>query len=473
MLKPRKNLIRPMRQLIPPTRRRFLTGAAAAAAPLLLPRKSKAWLPRGNPASTATVSINAGPYKPSVNSYGNFATYNLAAGTGPIGTDGPWWVQMDQWYPNTPPQTGTTTKGSNVITSVSYRGSIDFVDGMTLFIHNTPVRYPTITSVTSNTLTISENANSSGVNTNLVAALIYNSSLTSAYGYFNASMTANPSTFPNGTTLTWTYPPEPNLNNVYGYPSLVYGTSGSYGAPSNKAPPLQISSVSTLAVNYNVNLTATLADTDVLIESFIGAVSNPALFTNSGAMTASISGNVLTVTSISGAGLAVGCTVLGHFGPSPVAVGTYIVNQLTGSAGGTGTYIVSKNQTVSSQKMGYNASSAEVSFFAHCPSYLSGYILSLSQTLPSYSSGGFNAYISRTNNFPQQICIMPVTTPGGTTPLDLISGNVTMPLAGVFQYLVTNGWIAETDYITQFQMGIEPAQGGGSLAFNNISYIWG
>lgn len=70
-----------------------------------------------------------------------------------------------------------------------------------------------------------------------------------------------------------------------------------------------------------------------------------ALFTHQQAsVTASITGNVMTVSAVGSGTLYVGNTLSG----TGVTVGTVILSQLTGTTGGVGTYNVSPSQTVSS-----------------------------------------------------------------------------------------------------------------------------
>ena len=65
-------------------------------------------------------------------------------------------------------------------------------------------------------------------------------------------------------------------------------------------------------------------------------------------VTASIAGNVMTVTAVGSGTLVVGAILSG----TGVTTGTAIVAQLTGTAGGVGTYTVSIQQTTASTRMG-------------------------------------------------------------------------------------------------------------------------
>ena len=67
------------------------------------------------------------------------------------------------------------------------------------------------------------------------------------------------------------------------------------------------------------------------------------------AFTASISGQIMTVSALSaGVALGAGMVLAGGTAGNPVDPATTILNQLTGSAGGAGTYTVSVSQTVAS-----------------------------------------------------------------------------------------------------------------------------
>ena len=113
----------------------------------------------------------------------------------------------------------------------------------------------------------------------------------------------------------------------------------------------------------------------------------------------------------------------------------------------------------------------EISFFCHAPDYMVGYILSLASHF-NYSAGGFNAYIALKPSSPPQMCIMPVTVAGGTTPLDMMSGTQTIPVLAILRALVAQGWLSNTDYISGMQFGIEPGRNSGSLTFNSITWTW-
>jgi len=120
---------------------------------------------------------------------------------------------------------------------------------------------------------------------------------------------------------------------------------------------------------------------------------------------------------------------------------------------------------------------AEVGVFAHVGThYMYDYILS--QHPFSFSAGGFNCLIavrSGTVNSgsPPFIQILPVTTPGGTTALDMVnSGSHTIPLDAIYAELVRRGLLDPNSYLNGYQCGFEIGQGSGSATINSLSYDW-
>ena len=113
----------------------------------------------------------------------------------------------------------------------------------------------------------------------------------------------------------------------------------------------------------------------------------------------------------------------------------------------------------------------EVGFLAHTPAANLDQVLNGLSHSFDYSSGGFNARIAANadNSF---IVIMPVTTAGGTTPRDMIAGTQTIPLLGILQALVTEGYISGTNYISGYEFGFEVAKNNGSVLVHDIKWTW-
>jgi hypothetical protein len=113
----------------------------------------------------------------------------------------------------------------------------------------------------------------------------------------------------------------------------------------------------------------------------------------------------------------------------------------------------------------------EIGFLAHTPAELASYILSLPNHF-NYSAGGLNAYIVTAPYGTPETLIMPVTTPGGTTPLDMISGTYTVQLNAILAALVQQGILSSNSYIDNWQTGFEVVDGSGSATVNSLSYDW-
>lgn len=129
--------------------------------------------------------------------------------------------------------------------------------------------------------------------------------------------------------------------------------------------------------------------------SFTGTIFNGA----SGIFTASISGNVMTVTSMLGGVIYPGTTLAGV----GVTSGTIVVAYITGS-GGTGTYYVSISQTASSGTKGTSGAYLEVSSIASgsvsIGSLVSGAGVAANTIIVGFSSGtlgGVGTYIVNIN----------------------------------------------------------------------------
>ena len=90
-----------------------------------------------------------------------------------------------------------------------------------------------------------------------------------AYGLVNGvdytqSITFNPATFPNGTTLSWSYPLSPAPNFVYGYPDIIYG-SNPY-QPHDGVTPTQLGSFANLSATYSITLSGNTALYDTIFD---------------------------------------------------------------------------------------------------------------------------------------------------------------------------------------------------------------
>jgi len=108
---------------------------------------------------------------------------------------------------------------------------------------------------------------------------------------------------------------------------------------------------------------------------------------------------------------------------------------------------------------------------AHVPSYTLRYLLSLPNHI-DYSADGFNAYIVTAPYKPPFTVMMPVTTPGGTTPVDMTSGTYTIPFGALLSFLTTQGILNPNNYITGYQFGFEIGRGTGSVTINQLQWHW-
>ena len=110
----------------------------------------------------------------------------------------------------------------------------------------------------------------------------------------------------------------------------------------------------------------------------------------------------------------------------------------------------------------------EIAFLAHAPSANVKQALSFASHF-NFSVNGFNAYIATNGQF---TVIMPVTAPGGTTPLDLTSGTQTIPFLAIFQALVAHGIVVGTNWLTGGEFGFEVAKNSGGATINSIAWTW-
>ena len=219
------------------------------------------------------------------------------------------------------------------------------------------------------------------------------------------------STFPAGTLISWSYPGHTNDVSVYAYPNIAYGNAGNgyYSVPANNITPLVINSIVNLSLTYNVTINADADSYDLLIELY----------------------------------------------PDTTTSDT--------------------NPPTTLQN--------ELSFLGHTPPLLATYILGLA-TNYNYSTsgscpdpGGFYAYIATKPGGspganPTETFIMPVTTCGGTTPLDMISGTQTYPIKGIMAFLVAQGIVTGTNYLNGAVLGFEIRRNSGTAIINSIAWSW-
>ena len=220
---------------------------------------------------------------------------------------------------------------------------------------------------------------------------------------YSTTITNCPSTYPNGTVISWSFPDYLNgTSNVYGYPDIVFGIlGGGYPpTPANIPTPIQLGSLpNDFSLTYNITLNANRDNQDVLIDTWPTTVPNP---------------------------------------PN-----------------------LSTNDTRTN----------EIGFMAYVPSYTLRYLLSLPNHI-DYSADGFNAYIVTAPYKPPFTVMMPVTTPGGTTPVDMTSGTYTIPFGALLSFLTTQGILNSKNYITGYQFGFEIGRGTGSVTINQLQWHW-
>jgi hypothetical protein len=113
---------------------------------------------------------------------------------------------------------------------------------------------------------------------------------------------------------------------------------------------------------------------------------------------------------------------------------------------------------------------SELQFLARPTTAVIGQVLGWADHF-NYSAGGFNAYVAA-NPSRTLIQVMPVTAANGTTSQSMANGPQIMPILGVIQAIITQGWFAGTKYISGFEFGIEVAKNAGSMSINNINWTW-
>jgi hypothetical protein len=114
----------------------------------------------------------------------------------------------------------------------------------------------------------------------------------------------------------------------------------------------------------------------------------------------------------------------------------------------------------------------EIGFVAHTPSYMLSYLLSLPNPA-KYLSRGFNAYIVTVQGTrPPYTVIMPVTTPGGTTPVDMTNGTYTIPFSNLLNFLIAHGILDPRNYINGCEFGFEIGRGTGAARINHLKWNW-
>ena len=115
----------------------------------------------------------------------------------------------------------------------------------------------------------------------------------------------------------------------------------------------------------------------------------------------------------------------------------------------------------------------EVGVFAHTPSNTMSGILNVPDHW-NFSQNGFNAYIAKwyTGGIPF-VMIAPVSAPGGTTPIDMADGAThTIPWGDLIGFMVSNGVLDGTNYLTGFEFGFEIGRGSGSAQINLLEWQW-
>jgi Putative Ig domain len=209
----------------------------------------------GSRAYTVTTNAGAGKVLRLTDpSQGNFGLWNCNDGT-----RGPWWTCHEVWNGITANMACTFTNGSTTVTGLASTASIAV--GMPCFSYppatsNAP--WPTVVSVAANSIVLSSPATISGRGSTVCFGL-------RAGVDYNQTFTVYPSTFPNGTTLAWSYPAQFNDVNTYAFPTLVFGQTGYYH-PANHPTPMQVGAFTNLSVTYNVTGVWGANDADCMFE---------------------------------------------------------------------------------------------------------------------------------------------------------------------------------------------------------------
>ena len=97
-----------------------------------------------------------------------------------------------------------------------------------------------------------------------------NGSLVNGTNY-TQSVTVQPSSFPNDTVLSWSWPNTGQTSHVYGYPELVYGAqAGTWASPDGGGPaPVQIDNLTALTGSFDLTLAGDTSNYDVLWETHL------------------------------------------------------------------------------------------------------------------------------------------------------------------------------------------------------------
>lgn len=85
-----------------------------------------------------------------------------------------------------------------------------------------------------------------------------------------------PSSFPNGVTISWTWPPpipQPCTNAICGFMSVQWGTAQGAIPPVNITPK-QVKNIVTLLQNFNLTFSGTVADYDVITDIWLSSIAN-------------------------------------------------------------------------------------------------------------------------------------------------------------------------------------------------------
>ena len=92
---------------------------------------------------------------------------------------------------------------------------------------------------------------------------------------YSASMTVYPSTFPNNTSSTWTWPNDVTGGNVWGYNFLAYGVYGGEREPPTTIPYKQINNINTLIVSHDISLSGDMDCFDCMYDFALNNASGP------------------------------------------------------------------------------------------------------------------------------------------------------------------------------------------------------
>ena len=152
-----------------------------------------------------------------------YGTYNIADGT-----QGPFWSAQGIWNSSTKAYAGLTiAAGSTRISGFS--DTTGLLPGMTVGI--TPDAMPantTVVSVDPTSIVVSDASTKDGTGEVAIFGLVNNGVV------FNQVITNYPRTFPEGTTIEWSYPSQRNDAGVYSY-----GIIAGYGIGSGLFPPIE------------------------------------------------------------------------------------------------------------------------------------------------------------------------------------------------------------------------------------------